>query len=145
MKVFFELFYFLIFSKIPQNYTFQQKTLDMKVLDIEDYRVVDVLGDKGLILVVPRQERSSKKDLQEDASPLMHTIKLDSVCVSEFATRRENSANDGFLHKVEENTLNQFSKGLCHEWDFSEEMTNHSSHMTCETEYIFVEQISSAL
>ncbi|XP_056888724.1 uncharacterized protein LOC130525702 isoform X2 [Takifugu flavidus] len=125
-----------------------QKTLDMKVLDIEDYRVVDVLGDKGLILVVPRQERSSKKDLREDASPLMHTIKLD-VCVSEFATKRENSANDDFLRRggeeEEENAPNQFLEGLCQEWDFSEGMTNHNSHMTCETEYIFVEQISPPL
>lgn len=116
----------------------------MKVLDIEDYRLMDVLGDKGLILVVPRQEHSPKKDLQEDASLLMHTIKLDSVCISEFATKQENSANDGFLRKVEENALNQFSEGLCQEWDFSEGMTNHNSHMTCETEYIFAEQISSA-
>lgn len=141
----FLLFHFLIFSKIPTNYTFQQKTLDMKVLDIEDYRVGDILGDKGLILVVPRQEHSSKKDLEEDASPLMHTIKLDSVCISEFATKPENSTNDGFLRKVEENTLNQFSEEMCQDRHFSEGMTNHNSHMTCETEYIFVEQISSAL
>lgn len=31
-------------------------------------KVLDILGNKDLILVVPRQEHSSKKDLQEDLS-----------------------------------------------------------------------------
>lgn len=118
--------------------------MDMKVLDIEDFRVVDVLGDKGLILVCPRRERSSKEDLHEDASPLMHTVKLDSVGVAEHFTGRQNSDNDSFLFKLE-NPPFQFLEGLCQDQHLSEGMANLNSHMTCETEYIFVEQISLAL
>lgn len=116
----------------------------MKVLDVEDFRVVDVLGDKGLILVCPRQERTSKEDLHEDASPLMHTVKLESVGVSEHFTGRQNGDNDSFLLKLQ-NPPFQFLEGLHQDQHLSEEMANQNSHMAYETEYIFVEQISLAL
>lgn len=118
--------------------------MDRRVLDIEDFRVVDVLGDKDLVVVGPRLKCSSKEDLREDASPLMHTIKLDSVCVSGLLLQ-EDSATGGFLHKLEENSLNQFLEESCQDPHFADLMSNQSTHMTCDTEYIFVEQISSAL
>lgn len=123
-------------------YVLQQ--MDRKVLDIEDFRVVDVLGDKGLILVCPRQERSSKEDLHEDASLPMHAVELDSVGVSEHFTGRLNSDDDNFLLKLE-NPPFQFLEVLCQDQHLSEGMANQNSHMICETEYIFVEQISLAL
>lgn len=125
--------------KNPINYCLQQKTLDRMVLDIEDFRVMDVLGDKGLILIGPRPEHSTIEDLHEDAS--LHTIKLDSLCVLEPVTELEDSVNDSFLHKLEENFVNQSSGESCQAGG----MTNQNTHMTCDMEYIFVEQISSAL
>lgn len=111
-------------------------------MDIEDFRVVDVLGATGLILVGPRPERFFKEDLHEDTSPQRQAIELDSVCLSELVTERENSANDGFLHKQEENSLLQPSE-LCPDRHLSEQ--TQKTHMTCETDYIFVEQIVSPL
>lgn len=111
------------------------------VLDIEDFRVMDVLGDKGLILVGPRPERSTKEDLHEDGSVLIHTIKLDSLSILESVIEPEDSANDSFLHNLEENFVNHSSGESCQ----AGAMTNQNTHVTCEMEYIFVEQISSAL
>lgn len=111
-------------------------------MDIEDFRVLDILGETGLLLVGPRPERFFKEDLHEDASPQRQAIELDSVCLSELVTERESSANDSFLRKQEENSLFQLSE-LCQDRHLSEPTQN--TRMTCETDYIFVEQILSPL
>lgn len=111
-------------------------------MDIEDFRVMDVLGDTGLVLVGLKPERVFREDLHEDTSQQRQAIKLDSVCLSELITERENSANDSFLHKQEENSLLQLSE-LCQDRRLSEETQN--THITCETDYIFVEQLLSSL
>nr|AAR25690.1 class I helical cytokine receptor number 27 [Tetraodon nigroviridis] len=105
-----------------------QETLDKKFLDIEDFRVLDVLGDKGPILVAPRPARLFKAEPQEDTA----AVTLDSVRLSELVTEPENSANDSFLHKLEETSLLHLSE--------SSEQTQNT-HTTRETDYIFVEQI----
>lgn len=111
-------------------------------MDIEDFRVMDVLGDTSLVLVGLKPERVFREDLHEDTSQQRQAIKLDSVCLSELITERENSVNDSFLHKQEENSLLQLSE-LCQDRRLSEE--THNTHITCETDYIFVEQLLSSL
>lgn len=103
---------------------------------------MDVVGDSGLILVAPRPERSSTEDLREDASPQRQAVKLDSVCLSELDSERDNSAKDSFLPKQEEKSLFQLLE-LGHNQHLSKQTQN--AHVTCETDYIFVEQLSSPL
>lgn len=116
----------------------QQTSLDKKVLDIEDFRVLDVLGDTGLILVAARPERFLEEDLHEDTSLQREAIELDSVCLSELVPEPEESASDRFLHKQTENFPLRLSE-LCQDRHLSEQSQN--THMSCETDYIFVEQM----
>lgn len=102
-------------------------------MDIEDFRVTDVLGDPGLLLVGPRPERLSEEDLREDASPQRRAVEADSVCLPELRS---------VLHEQEEKALLQLSE-LGQERRLSEQTQN--THVICETDYIFVEQISSPL
>lgn len=103
---------------------------------------MDVVEETGLILVAPRPERFFTEDLHEDASPQRQAVKLDSVCLSELITEPENSANDSFLHKQEEKSLFQLLE-LAQNQHLSKQSQN--AHMSCETDYIFVEQILSPL
>ncbi|XP_070820044.1 interleukin-6 receptor subunit beta [Chaetodon trifascialis] len=50
--------------------TSHQKTTERKVLDIKDFQVIDVLGEKSLITVGPTSQHSSAEDLHEDTSRL---------------------------------------------------------------------------
>lgn len=103
---------------------------------------MDVVGDSGLILVAPRPERSSTEDLHEDAPPQRQAVQLDSVCLSELVSERDNSAKDSLLPKQEEKSLFQLLE-LGHNQHLSQQ--THNAHVTCETDYIFVEQLSSPL
>ncbi|TDH13180.1 hypothetical protein EPR50_G00055450 [Perca flavescens] len=48
-----------------------QKTAVINLLDIEDFQVTDVLGEKSLITVCPNSQPSSEEDLHEDTSLLL--------------------------------------------------------------------------
>ncbi|XP_029294751.1 interleukin-6 receptor subunit beta [Cottoperca gobio] len=48
----------------------QQKTAERNILDIEDFQVTDVLGEKSPITVGPNSEPSSEEDLHENTSLL---------------------------------------------------------------------------
>lgn len=73
------------------HYSLQQKTTGKNVLDIEDFRETDILGEKSLIVVSPKSHRSSEEDLHEDTSVLslshltlkLATLKLDTEYVSD--------------------------------------------------------------
>ncbi|XP_019131673.2 interleukin-6 receptor subunit beta isoform X2 [Larimichthys crocea] len=47
-----------------------QKTAERNILDIEDFQVTDVLGEKSLIMVCPNSQHSSEENLHEDTSLL---------------------------------------------------------------------------
>ncbi|XP_035852887.1 interleukin-6 receptor subunit beta isoform X2 [Sander lucioperca] len=47
-----------------------QKTAERNLLDIEDFQVTDVLGEKSLITVCPNSQPSLEEDLHEDTSLL---------------------------------------------------------------------------
>lgn len=103
---------------------------------------MDVVGDSGLLLVAPRPERSSTEDLREDASPQRQAVKLDSVCLSDLVSERDNSVKDSFPLKQEEKSLFQLWE-LGQNQHLSQQTQN--AHVTCETDYIFVEQLLSPL
>ncbi|TMS03724.1 hypothetical protein E3U43_000613 [Larimichthys crocea] len=49
-----------------------QKTAERNILDIEDFQVTDVLGEKSLIMVCPNSRHSSEENLHEDTSLLLN-------------------------------------------------------------------------
>ncbi|XP_074495632.1 interleukin-6 receptor subunit beta [Sebastes fasciatus] len=57
-----------------------QKTAEINILDMEDFQVTDVLGEKSLITVGPKP-RPSEEDLNEDTSLLLmsHLSKLSAL------------------------------------------------------------------
>ncbi|XP_078107633.1 interleukin-6 receptor subunit beta [Sander vitreus] len=68
-----------------------QKTAERNLLDIEDFQVTDVLGEKSLITVCPNSQPSLEEDLHEDTSLLLishliikpSALELDSEYISD--------------------------------------------------------------
>ncbi|XP_038559756.1 interleukin-6 receptor subunit beta isoform X2 [Micropterus salmoides] len=68
-----------------------QKTAERNILNIEDFQVADILGERSPIIVRPNSQPSSEEDLHEDTSVLLishlivrlSTLELDTEYVSD--------------------------------------------------------------
>ncbi|XP_044051841.1 interleukin-6 receptor subunit beta isoform X2 [Siniperca chuatsi] len=66
-----------------------QKTAERNILDIEDFQVTDVLGEKSIITVSPNSQLSSEEDRHEDTSLLSIShliIKLSADLDTEYVS-----------------------------------------------------------
>ncbi|XP_076586604.1 interleukin-6 receptor subunit beta [Chaetodon auriga] len=66
--------------------TSHQKMTERKVLDIKDFQVTDVLGEKNLITVGPTSQHSSTEDLHEDTSPLSVSVLIMKLSALQMVT-----------------------------------------------------------
>lgn len=101
-----------------------------KFLDIEDFRVLDVVGDTGPLLVGPRPERLSKADPREDAP----AVRPDSVRLSDLVAEPGNGAGG----KLEETSP---LRGSERQDRRPSERTRGAPRTQTQTEYVFVEQM----
>ncbi|XP_051278637.1 interleukin-6 receptor subunit beta isoform X1 [Dicentrarchus labrax] len=75
-----------------------KKTAERNILNIEDFQVTDVLGEKSLIIVGPSSQSSSEEDLHEDTSLLsishlsakLSALELDTEYVCDAPVITEN-------------------------------------------------------
>lgn len=135
-------------------------------MDIEEFRVTDVLGQKSLITVCPISKHSSEGDRHEEASLLalshlavkLSGLRVDTEYICDVSVITEHQHpdyavnwhhpdrqtlpdNHRFLQTEAKGSQGGFPETSHHKetavkFNFCEFMANTNSNMTCETEYI---------
>ncbi|XP_035798723.1 interleukin-6 receptor subunit beta isoform X2 [Amphiprion ocellaris] len=137
-----------------------QKCVEKNILEIEDFQVRDVLGDKSLITVNPNSLLPSEEMHEDSPLPVqlsvqlsvqLATLKLDSEYVSEapqISDQHRHEAHSRFNQKEDEQldvSKRHFDEFEAHQTSCEEEFLLNSeaenehgdgSYLICETDYI---------
>ncbi|XP_051807209.1 interleukin-6 receptor subunit beta [Acanthochromis polyacanthus] len=132
-----------------------QKSIDRNILEIEDFQVRDVLGDKSLITLnpnplLPSEETHEDSPLPVQLSVQLSTLKLDSEYVSEApqtSDQHRHEAHSRFNQKEEQLDVSKrhFDEFEAHQTSCEEEFLLNSeaqnehgdgSYLICETDYV---------
>lgn len=137
-----------------------QKCVERNILEIEDFQVRDVVGDKSLISVDPNSLLPSEETFEDSPSPdqpsvqlsvQLSTLKLDSEYVSEApqtSDQQRHDAHSRFDGEEDEQldvSKRHFDEFEAHQTSCEEELLLNSeaqnqhgdgSYLICETDYI---------